>query len=71
LISNPGVPEWWPAFCSSIDFYLGAWPVKLVADEGVDKPIADGLRPAKFHVFPRTSRRRDRKRSAALRRAQA
>jgi hypothetical protein len=25
LISNPGVPEWWPAFCSSIDIVLGAW----------------------------------------------
>ena len=25
LISNPGVPEFWPAFCSAIDLYLGAW----------------------------------------------
>ena len=25
LITNPGVPEWWPAFCGSIDIYLGAW----------------------------------------------
>lgn len=25
LISNPGVPDFWPAFCSSIDVYLGAW----------------------------------------------
>jgi hypothetical protein len=25
LIANPGVPEWWPAFCSAIDVYLGAW----------------------------------------------
>lgn len=25
LISNPGVPDFWPAFCSAIDFYLGAW----------------------------------------------
>jgi hypothetical protein len=24
--------------------------VKLVADEGVDKPIVDALRAAKFHV---------------------
>lgn len=25
LISNPGVPEFWPAFCSAIDVYLGVW----------------------------------------------
>lgn len=23
LISNPGVPEWWPAFCSAADVTLG------------------------------------------------
>jgi hypothetical protein len=25
VISNPGVPEWWPAFCSSIDVTMGAY----------------------------------------------
>jgi hypothetical protein len=24
LIANPGVPEWWPAFCSAADITLGA-----------------------------------------------
>ena len=23
LVTNPGVPEWWPAFCSSIDVAMG------------------------------------------------
>jgi hypothetical protein len=30
VISNPGVPEFWPAFCSSIDVYLGAWVAVLL-----------------------------------------
>lgn len=25
VIANPGVPDFWPAFCSAIDVYLGAW----------------------------------------------
>ena len=25
LVSNPGVPEWWPAFCGSIDVTMGAF----------------------------------------------
>jgi len=30
LVSNPGMPVWWPAFCSSIDFAMGgllAWNI--------------------------------------------
>lgn len=30
IISNPGVPIWWPAFCASIDIVLGLWVVFLV-----------------------------------------
>ena len=25
IISNPGVPAWWPQFCGSIDVALAAW----------------------------------------------
>lgn len=25
LIANPGVPEWWPAFCMTFDIVAGAW----------------------------------------------
>lgn len=25
LITNPGMPVWWPAFCGTIDIVLGAW----------------------------------------------
>lgn len=30
IISNPGVPIWWPAFCGSIDIVLGLWVIFLV-----------------------------------------
>lgn len=29
LISNSGVPAWWPAFCAAIDIPLGAWVIRL------------------------------------------
>jgi len=25
IITNPGMPAWWPLFCGSIDIALGAW----------------------------------------------
>src|SRR6185295_14419115 len=25
LISNPGMPAWWPGFCGAIDVALGGW----------------------------------------------
>ena len=25
VISNPGVPEWWPGFCMAFDVAAGAW----------------------------------------------
>jgi len=30
IISNSGVPVWWPAFCASIDIVLGIWVIYLV-----------------------------------------
>lgn len=30
IISNSGVPVWWPAFCASIDVVLGLWVIYLV-----------------------------------------
>ncbi len=30
LIENPGVPLWWPGFCSSIDITLGAYLALLL-----------------------------------------
>ncbi len=29
IISNSGVPVWWPAFCASIDIVLGVWVIYL------------------------------------------
>lgn len=29
VISNSGVPAWWPAFCGSVDILLGAWVIGL------------------------------------------
>ena len=29
LITNSGVPTWWPAFCASIDVMLGLWVIIL------------------------------------------
>ena len=27
LITNSGVPAWWPAFCGGVDVLLGAWVI--------------------------------------------
>lgn len=35
IISNPGMPIWWPAFCSSIDIVLGLWVIFLVVTKRV------------------------------------
>ena len=29
LITNSGVPTWWPAFCAGVDVLLGAWVIWL------------------------------------------
>ncbi len=34
IVDNPGVPEWWPGFCSAADFGLAlalAWIIKVSA----------------------------------------
>ena len=36
LITNPGVPEWWPPFCGSVDVVLGLWVLAM----GVFSPPA-------------------------------
>ena len=38
LITNPGVPEFWPAFCSAIDLYLGAWVGVLLRQGSIPSP---------------------------------
>lgn len=25
LVTNPGMPEWWPGFCGTIDIVIGGW----------------------------------------------
>jgi hypothetical protein len=25
IVSNPGMPVWWPGFCGTIDIVIGAW----------------------------------------------
>ncbi len=25
LVTNPGMPVWWPGFCGTIDFVIGGW----------------------------------------------
>ena len=40
LITDPGVPPWWPGFCMTYDITLGAWlAVRLARRE--EKPAAD------------------------------
>ena len=31
FIDNPGVPRWWPGFCSAFDVLFGAWLALLLA----------------------------------------
>ena len=35
MIHNPGVPEWWIGFCSSIDLAMGAYLIWLLASNRV------------------------------------
>ena len=39
FIDNPGMPQWWPAFCGTIDIVIGAW----VAFLSIPKPASDPL----------------------------
>jgi len=38
VIANPGVPEWWPAFCLSIDVAIGAYAAVRIAGLGNHRP---------------------------------
>ena len=40
LIANAGVPEWWPAFCSSFDIAAGAYMAGLLWSRREAKPAA-------------------------------
>jgi len=35
IISNSGVPVWWPSFCASIDVVLGLWVIYLAKTKKV------------------------------------
>ena len=30
IVTNPGVPTWWPGFCGSIDIALASWLGALI-----------------------------------------
>jgi hypothetical protein len=40
VIANPGVPDWWPAFCLSIDVAIGAYAAVRIARLGNHRPKA-------------------------------
>ena len=51
IVTNPGVPEWWPAFCLTFDIGAAgflAWPV-LRSKLGV-RGTAERDRPAALHT---------------------
>jgi hypothetical protein len=33
LVTNPGVPEWWPAFCLAIDITMAVFLARLIRRE--------------------------------------
>lgn len=43
VVSNPGVPAWWPAFCGSYDVVAGAYLAWLLKSGRV--PVRRGDRP--------------------------
>lgn len=40
MIQDAGVPDWWPAFCGSLDVVLGLWVIGLSCSEGTIKTAA-------------------------------
>ena len=40
LIANPGVPAWWPAFCSAYDITAAAWLAGLLRVRILATPIS-------------------------------
>ena len=47
LITNPGVPAWWPAFCMAIDVGLAAWLAWLLL-RGRIRPVGPRSEPQPF-----------------------
>jgi hypothetical protein len=45
LISNPGVPDWWPSFCGTYDITAAAYLAWLLK-RGRVRAAADGFSPA-------------------------
>lgn len=44
LISNPGVPPWWPAFCLAFDIAIGAgmaWSISQQRKGSAEGPLLD------------------------------
>ncbi len=37
LISNPGMPEWWPYFCGSIDVTMGGFLAWILVNRGAQR----------------------------------
>lgn len=42
LVANPGVPPWWPGFCSSFDLALAAWLALRLVRRGDASGLAIG-----------------------------
>jgi hypothetical protein len=44
LVTNPGMPVWWPGFCGTIDFVIGGWLASQLwraqKTERREKPLA-------------------------------
>jgi hypothetical protein len=43
LITNPGMPPWWPAFCSTIDIVLGAIVAFLLSRRLIAPRATEGV----------------------------
>jgi hypothetical protein len=45
IITNPGMPTWWPLFCGSIDLALGAWLAWLLKSGRVPDRAGNPAKP--------------------------
>lgn len=40
LITDPGVPQWWPGFCMAFDVIFGAWlAIRLLQRKNLPTPV--------------------------------
>jgi hypothetical protein len=44
LINNPGVPQWWPAFCLAYDVAAAAFMLRLIHDGNLSPQKISGSR---------------------------